>query len=105
MLAPILGTQIQFAPVLCAVSNTGSMRPVLAGGELVLVVSRPIGEVRRGQVVVFSRGAALIIHRVIARGEVDGETWLATKGDANEVRDSGRVTASEFVVVVALPKI
>ncbi|GAA1521764.1 hypothetical protein GCM10009827_042160 [Dactylosporangium maewongense] len=73
---------------------TGSMRPGIAPGDL--VVSAPVApeRVRPGQVVVVedpARPGPLLVHRVVRRN-ADGT--LTTKGDANSTEDPAAVPAT-----------
>ncbi|GAA3225989.1 signal peptidase I [Dactylosporangium siamense] len=73
---------------------TGSMRPGIAPGDL--VVSAPVraAQVRAGQVVVVedpARPGTLLVHRVVRRN-ADGS--LTTKGDANPSVDQAAVPAA-----------
>ncbi|MEQ4521880.1 signal peptidase I [Nocardioides kribbensis] len=70
---------------------TGSMRPGLPPGTLVVVRPVETGELRTGDVVTYqlrSDEPAVVTHRVVAVG-VDGagELRLTTRGDANDVAD------------------
>ncbi|MEZ5217926.1 MAG: S24/S26 family peptidase [Ilumatobacteraceae bacterium] len=83
--------------------ESGSMRPVLSPGDIVLVkhVERP--EV--GEVVLLDRpGERLLFHRLV---DWDEEGRAITRGDANEVEDGAATTPDRIVGVgrVALPSI
>jgi len=77
-----------------------SMRPWLRGGEVVEVRREEPAKVRRGDVVAFTRGGGLFVHRVIGKRQRDGRILLITKGDAFPEADApvreeeylGRVT-------------
>ncbi len=58
------------------VSDTGSMRPTYKGGEEVLL--KPAQSAEIGDIIVFSNGSRLIMHRVIFKFE----GCYITKGDA-----------------------
>jgi signal peptidase len=70
---------------------TGSMRPDLGPGTLVVVRPTPVDEIGIGDVVTYqleSGKPTVVTHRVVGVGvAVDGERVLQTKGDANEVVD------------------
>lgn len=72
---------------------TGSMRPGLEPGSL--VVTRPVapGAIGLGSVITYQRESgesAVVTHRVVAQGvSAAGEPVVRTRGDANPVVDPG----------------
>lgn len=68
---------------------TGSMRPGIQPGDLVLVTPEPVGAVRPGQVVLFKPpgNGEPVVHRVVSVDELGGVPAIHTKGDANNVAD------------------
>jgi signal peptidase len=69
---------------------TGSMRPTIEPGDLIVVKPVPVDEVQIGDVVTFqpvSDDPTVITHRVVAKTFVSGETMLVTRGDANGADD------------------
>ncbi len=72
---------------------TGSMRPTLAPGSL--VVTRPVApaEIGLGSVITYQRASGeptVVTHRVVAQGvSAIGEPVVRTRGDANPVVDPG----------------
>jgi signal peptidase len=85
---------------------TGSMRPVLQPGDVVLI--SPISEdIEVGDVVAFPDPTQLdrdILHRVT---QVTQNGALVTKGDANDVVDPWQIDSSEVIgaQALALPKL
>lgn len=87
-----------------AVVVSGSMEPTLSVDDLIVVTPADSYEV--GDVVVFSTGSSLVVHRVI---KIDGDT-LTTQGDANNTADDpilirdvkGKVTFSVPAVGVVV---
>jgi signal peptidase I len=83
-----------------SVVQTGSMRPHIQAGDVVL--SSPLPEtapVPLGSVVQFEAPAAgggehLVVHRIVAPGATDG-TWV-TRGDANATDDSTAITRDDI---------
>lgn len=71
---------------------TGSMRPALPPGTLVVVRPVALDDVAVGDVVTYqlrSGDPAVVTHRVLAVGvRADGERVLTTQGDANDVPDA-----------------
>lgn len=70
---------------------TGSMRPQLEPGTLVVVRPTPITQIGAGDVVTYQLASGkpeVVTHRVVAtRVNARGETELQTQGDANPVPD------------------
>lgn len=70
---------------------TGSMKPGLPPGTLVVVRPVPIEDIRVGDVVTYqleSGKSPVVTHRVVeVRQQLDGDTVLITRGDANEAVD------------------
>jgi signal peptidase I len=85
---------------------SGSMAPAISTGSLVLVV--PFDDYKTGEVVTFGKSGNNQIpttHRVVAVRVNGGQTFYATKGDANNARDFNEVAKAEVLgkVVVAAP--
>ena len=74
---------------------TGSMRPDLPPGTLVVVRSAPAESIHVGDVITYqleSGKPTVVTHRVIAVGAtVTGEPVFTTRGDANDVADEAPV--------------
>lgn len=86
-------------PIEMRVAFTGSMRPVLRGGERVLVVPCRMAEVQVGDVIDYydARREMHICHRVIGRTvTLWGAPALLVKGDHNAERDRVLVTAENL---------
>jgi signal peptidase I len=87
---------------------TGSMEPAVKTGSLAFV--RSAASYGEGDVVTFRRQAAgessvPITHRIVEVVQEDGMTAFATKGDANDARDTGLVAQEEILgkVLFTLP--
>ena len=72
-----------------------SMRPFLKAGRDRVFLSLPDGNFRKGDIVVYRRGRAFIMHRIIA---VDGDT-VSIMGD-NETNPDNGVSKESIVAVV-----
>jgi len=74
---------------------TGSMRPSLPPGTLVVVKPIDVVDIRTGDVITYqleSGQAPVVTHRVTSvRHDLTGATTLVTKGDANDVPDADAV--------------
>ena len=88
--AAVLSGRYQARPVL-----SGSMRPGLPVGGVVVTERVPVSSLDVRDVIVFHRPDVpgdLVVHRIIALRHVGGDTVIRTQGDANAVRDPWRVT-------------
>lgn len=78
---------------------TGSMRPTMPPGTLVVVEPVDIGELRVGDVITYqleSGKAPVVTHRVVSvSSTLDGERTVTTRGDANTAPDAAPVTAAQ----------
>lgn len=83
-------------------------------GDLIIVQGIAPEDIRaepypNGDIIVFRRGSEnnyeLIVHRAIAKTEIDGEVFITTKGDGNAGQDSGMVPGENVVgkVVARIP--
>jgi len=75
---------------------SGSMVPTIGVGSVVLDVPIEAGDVRRGDIITFTRPdrtSELVTHRVIAIESGPAGRFFITRGDANNVQDSWRVPA------------
>ncbi|NYD67859.1 signal peptidase I [Agromyces atrinae] len=69
---------------------TGSMRPTIQPGDLIVVKPVAFDEVQIGDIVTFqpiSDDPTVITHRVVAKTFTSGETMFVTRGDANGTDD------------------
>ncbi len=67
---------------------TGSMRPLLEPGDLVVVKRVPPEAVEPGDVVAYLAGdGSIVVHRVVRIERLGGVTVFHTRGDANPVED------------------
>lgn len=88
--AAVLSGRYQARPVL-----SGSMRPGLPIGGVVVTKRVPVSSLQVRDVIVFHRPdnpEELVVHRIIALHHVGGSTVIRTKGDDNPVRDPWKVT-------------
>ena len=61
----------------------GSMEPLIQSGDRVEIEPAAMESVRVGDVVLFSLGGRLLLHRAVARRGVGGEVRLRARGDHN----------------------
>ncbi len=81
------------------VIQTGSMRPTLNPGDVAILTSEPVNDVKRGQIVAFhppGEPQLTVTHRVFSINRAHGAVIIATKGDANSAVDHwhARLTGS-----------
>jgi signal peptidase I len=84
---------------------SGSMSPAINTGDMIIISKVNPNKIEIGDIISFQKqGTMLFTHRVV--GIEDGLRFI-TKGDANNVPDSGFAAAKDIVgkVVVTLPKI
>jgi signal peptidase len=73
---------------------SGSMRPLAAPGDLLVMRSEPTAAIRVGQVLAFTAplpGAPVISHRVVSVEHEQDATVIRTRGDANPTEDPWRL--------------
>lgn len=92
-------TQRLVAPAFTYVADTGSMRPVIVGGEQLLITACDIADVRRGDLIVswWPAKQLNVLHRVVKVRNTSTGIGLVTKGDANPERDTAITTAATFI--------
>lgn len=94
-------------PVHPCVIATGSMKPMIDPGDIILVKKTDQTEIQQGDVVQIKRQNFYIFHRIIdAKEEKDGVKYL-TKGDNNTAPDTELVRPEEIKgkVIYVIPKI
>ena len=76
------------------VIGSGSMVPALYKGDVVLVEKKhnDIEKLEVGQVIAVNYENTIIVHRIAKKINVEGQTIIYTKGDANNNIDSYKVT-------------
>lgn len=82
---------------------TGSMRPEINPGDVIIVKKINIEDVNSGDIITFNKDEDVITHRVI---EIK-DKGIITKGDNNNVLDSGQVNSTRLIgkVIFTIPKI
>lgn len=99
-------------PVYPTVIVTGSMKPLIAPGDVViankLYDQREIEELKAGDIILFKRDNIIITHRIIEVIEdKKGNIRFRTKGDNNSVADSRLVLCEEVKgkYITSIPKL
>ncbi len=88
---------------------TGSMRPLIQPGDMVVDQPIPATEIRVGDIVTYRdpTGSRTITHRVRSISISDGQAHVVTKGDANNTVEKWQIPITGEVgrVVYTVPKI
>lgn len=80
------------------VVQSGSMEPAIKMGGLVMI--KPVADYKINDVITFTnpkKPQELTSHRIVNLEVIDGKTFYATKGDANENPDTRKVAKDEVV--------
>ena len=84
---------------------SGSMKPTLYVGDLVLIKKCNANSVEENDIIEYQRKDYSVIHRVIEKYQKDGETFFITKGDNNKHADSEPVSEQKLKgkVILRIP--
>ncbi|MHB8840597.1 MAG: signal peptidase I [Candidatus Aquicultor sp.] len=80
--------------------KSGSMRPHMPPGSLLVFKALKFEDVRDGQIVVFRDGKSpdsLVTHRAVEKVYQDGSAYIRTQGDSNHRPDTGLVAKDELM--------
>lgn len=83
---------------------SGSMEPEFSIGDLVILKKCNVNEVEVGEIIEYKRKDFSVVHRVVAKNQIDGRFVLTTKGDNNNGPDADPVQ-EEQIVAKAIAKI
>ena len=95
-------------PIHPTVVASGSMRPVMDAGDVVIIARAPADVIEPGDIIQFRKeGGISVLHRVVEIYETEGARFFITKGDANDQRDKDPVIPENVVgkVVFTVPRI
>ncbi|MBQ9773932.1 MAG: signal peptidase I [Clostridia bacterium] len=95
----LISCQFRFGALVIA---TESMTGELNKGDVIIYEQYDDQKIEEGQVIVFRKGASLVIHRVIDVQHIDHQTQYYTKGDANDSPDTGFITDADIVGITNL---
>ena len=87
---------------------SGSMRPTLDVGDVVIIAKVPADSVKPGDIIQFREAEGITtVHRVVEIQEIEGNMVFVTQGDDNSKPDSDPVLADNVVgkVVFNIPKV
>ena len=81
-----------------ALVGSGSMRPMMDTGDVVIIAKLPADVIKKGDVIQFRRPEKItVMHRVIQIQETEGTKLFITKGDANDKPDTDPVIPQNVV--------
>ncbi|MGH4122967.1 MAG: signal peptidase I [Clostridium sp.] len=94
-------------PIQPSVIVTGSMKPMIQPGDMVIVKKMDGNEVKMGDVIQFKKDNIYIFHRIIEIKEDEKQLKYKTKGDNNSGADSDLVSIGDVKgkVIYVIPKI
>lgn len=94
-------------PLLPTVVYSGSMRPTMDVGDVVIVARVPADVVKEGDIIQFILETGPTVHRVVEISESEGSKVFIVKGDANPGPDLDPIVPEQVVGKVAftIPKI
>jgi len=87
--SPIIGNIRSFVVL------SGSMEPALPVGSVVF--AQKTSTYGTGDVITFDRGDETVTHRIVSQKQVNGATYFATKGDANNAADQAEVPSERII--------
>lgn len=71
---------------------SGSMKPNLQIGDIVIVKKVAQNELKQGDIISYRQGQSVITHRIAEVIDKEGEVEYKTKGDNNNAEDSGIIS-------------
>lgn len=85
---------------------TGSMRPVLQPGDMIIVKETRAENIKENDIITYRKGPeTLVTHRVVEVVDRDGTLMFRTRGDANNVEDDFLVPSGSVIgsLVLRIP--
>jgi len=104
----IIWFSVGLFPLHPALVASGSMRPTMDAGDIVIIAKMPADAVKPGDIIQFRRSEGVnVMHRVVEIQETEGAKSFITKGDAVDEPDTDPVIAENVVgkAVFNIPKI
>ncbi len=103
----IIWFSIGLFPIHPATVYSGSMRPAMDAGDIVIIAKVTPDTIKPGDVVQFREEDYTVMHRVVEIVEIEGSTFFITKGDANNNPDTNPVIPENVVgkVIFTIPRI
>jgi signal peptidase len=84
---------------------TGSMRPYLQPGDIIVDKAVRAEEIKVGDVVTYKAGGSIVTHRVVKVIDESGEPLFRTRGDANNTDDGSPISEEQLIgrVIFRIP--
>jgi len=76
---------------------SGSMRPTMDVGDVVIIAKVPADQVKQGDIIQFRKEKVSMMHRVVEIEETEAGKFFITKGDANDQPDIDPVIPENVV--------
>lgn len=89
-------------PYRSIVVASDSMKGELDTGDVVVYEAYDGQSIQVGQIILFKKGNATVIHRVVDIKKINGEYRYYTKGDANNGNDTGYITNADLVGISSM---
>jgi signal peptidase len=86
-----------FLGVTPTVIYSGSMRPTLQVGDIVIIQKTPIENLKQGDIIQYRDNNVSYVHRIYAINIDNQQTHITTKGDANDNPDTDSITPSQIL--------
>lgn len=82
---------------LSSYAPTGSMKPVFdEKSNGIRIVPQSAEQIKVGDIITFTLGNDIVVHRVIEKGEDSEGYWFLTKGDNNPISDEVKIRFSQI---------
>jgi len=93
-----------FYPTIIA---SGSMRPTMDVGDIAIVVSTDTSKIQVGDIIQYSQGGEMNLHRVVETRKTEEGKIFITQGDANNAPDSTPVLPNQIKgkLILTIPKL
>ena len=104
----IIWFSVGLFPIHPALVGSGSMRPTMDVGDVVIIAKVPADVVNQGDIIQFRKEEKItVMHRVVEIQETEGAKSFITKGDASDEPDTDPVISENVVgkAVFNIPKI
>jgi len=104
----IIWFSVGLFPLHPALVGSGSMKPAMDVGDIVIIAKTPANIVTEGDIIQFRQAENItVMHRVVEVEETEAGKFFITKGDANRDADSDPVIPENVVgkLVFTIPKV
>jgi len=91
---------LRIFPIYPTVIASNSMYPDISRGDMVIAQKSDFDEIQENDIIEYQLENIRVVHRVIDLKYVDGDTFLVTKGDANQIEDAFMVSRQQYLGTV-----